>query len=227
VNPIQARCPLAVAIIPDVIGGTETETWHEASLAVRQPLCAYLERAMFVWHMNESLEGLLRAARLFNFLGIGSCAEFDVQRHRRRYLQRLHHVSAVLDYVELCYGRRPFTHLLRGLGVLHEATRFDSADSANVARNHHRTRGQSQHVTALARRIEERVRSNCRPGGRAYPTSNFAAPDDDPRASPNSRRGRLRRAMGRQVLDKLLQDLVQRVRDGETELLNLNLLDRE
>ena len=86
---------------------------------------------MSVWHMDESLENLARAARLFNFLAIASCAEFDVQRRPAEYFARLRHVSAVLDYVEVIFRRRPFVHLMRGLGVLHQAVRFDSADSAN------------------------------------------------------------------------------------------------
>ena len=216
-NAIQARCPLAVAIIPDVIGGCEEENWREATYAIRSRLSEYPERAMFVWHMDESIEGLVRAARLFNFIGIGSCAEYDVQRFRRRYLERLRHVSAVLDYVEQFYGRRPFAHLLRGLGILHQATRFDSADSANIARNHHRTRGEGQHVARFVQRIETPIRTNCIHGGRAYPTSNFAAPNEDPSRAPAPFQ------QPELFSVNLHQELLARVRRGETQYLNLDV----
>lgn len=216
-NAIQARCPLAVAIIPDVIGDSEEANWREASYAIRHELAAYPERAMFVWHMNESIEGLLRAARLFNFIGIGSCDEYDVQRFRRRYLERLRHVSAVLDYVERCHGRRPFAHLLRGLGILHQATRFDSADSANIARNHHRTRGQPRHVADFAQRIETPIRANCIHGGRTYPTSNFAAANEDPdRPAAPFEQPEL-------FTVNLHEALLALVRRGETQYLNLDV----
>ena len=211
-NEAQELCELAVAVIPDVIGGAEDANWLEASYAVRSSLSAYPERCMFIWHMNESLEGLVRAARLFNFVGIGSCAQFDVQRHPERYRERLGHASAILDYVEIFHGRRPFVHLMRGLGVLHEFTRFDSADSTNIARNHHLTRRTPRHVASLAARIEARVRRHCIPGGVAHPTSNF---DDVP---PES-------LVQGQLLahaHNLLRQLIGRIQQGDTRWLNLD-----
>ena len=54
------RCEVAVAVIPDVIGGSEADNWAEAARAVHE-LAAYPERLMFIWHMNDSLDGLERA----------------------------------------------------------------------------------------------------------------------------------------------------------------------
>lgn len=175
-NNAQELCELAVAVIPDVIDGCERQNWMEAAYAIRTPLSAFPERTMFIWHMNESIEQLVRAALLFNFVGIGSCAQFDVRKHPRAYLARLRHASAVIDHVELFYGRRPFVHLMRGLGILHRAVRCDSADSCNVARNHHRSRHRPDHVAQMAHRIEKKVRDRVRWIGPAYPTSNIRDP---------------------------------------------------
>lgn len=155
-NAIQARCEVAVAVIPDVIEGSESENWLEAAYAV-QSLSAYPERLMFVWHMNDSLEQLKKAAMLFNFVAIGSCAEYDVQRNRAAYLERLKAANMVIESVAWLYGRRPWTHLMRGLAVLPEAIRFSSADSSNIARNHNRTKGNAGHVRAMANRIRGAV----------------------------------------------------------------------
>jgi len=173
-NRYTAASDVAVAVIPDVIEGSEDDNLIEASHAVRYGLAAHPERTCFVWHMNDSLDLLGRMARLFNFVAIGSCVEFDVQRHRAAYLARLREAGAVLDYVERFKGRRPWVHLMRGLGVIHEAIRFDSADSTNVARNHNRTRGAERHVATMAARIRSRVVAAQGRVGPAYPTSNFS-----------------------------------------------------
>lgn len=174
-NQIQARCEVAVAVIPDVIEGSEEQNWIEAGAAVHK-WSAYPERLMFVWHMNDSIETLFKACRLFNFVAIGSCAEYDVQRSKGAYLKRLQEASMAIDAVEALYGRRPWVHLMRGLAVLPAAVRFNSADSTNVARNHCRTNGQPGHVAKMANRIRSSV---ARAAAAAqvsvgFQTSNFA-----------------------------------------------------
>lgn len=174
-NEAQGYCPVAVAVIPDVIMGSEETNWLEAAIAVKE-LSDYPERLMFCWHMDDSLDQLKRAALLFNFVAIGSCAEYDVQKNRAGYLARLREASAVLDHVELFYGRRPWVHLMRGLAVLPQAPRFESADSTNIARNHCRTKHMvgPGHVYAMARRIRATVTSAEKRPGVTYDTSNFA-----------------------------------------------------
>lgn len=174
-NRVQSYCDVAVAVIPDVIGGSEDENWMEAARAVRD-LSDFPERLAFVWHMNDSMEQLKRACVLFNFVAIGSCADFDIQTKRGAYVERLRHASAVIDYVERFHQRRPWIHLMRGLSVLCGAVRFDSADSSNIARNHNRTKGQEHHVAAMARRIDDPITHASTSGrrGRAYPTTNFS-----------------------------------------------------
>ena len=171
-NDAQRDSAAAVAVIPDVIGGSEDQNWVEASLAVRH-YSDFPERLCFVWHMNDSLAGLKKAAMLFNFVAIGSCAEYDVQTKRAAYMARLREASAMIDYVERFYGRRPWVHLMRGLAVLPKAMRFDSADSTNIARNHCRTKGQPNHVAAMAARLRAQVDQAPVSRGQAFETSNF------------------------------------------------------
>lgn len=177
-NDAQARCPVAVAVIPDIIEGNEEQNWLEAAHAVRGELSDYPERLMFVWHMNDSIEQLTRACRLFNFVAIGSCAEYDIQKNRKAFLARLQHASAAIDYVEQVHGRRPWIHLMRANGAIAGAIRFDSSDSSNIARNHCRTKGQEQHVRKMADKVAAPVRAAAAAAkiGPTYPTSNFDEP---------------------------------------------------
>lgn len=158
-NSAQSVCDVAVAVIPDIIEGSEEENWKASGRALEY--ARFPERCMFVWHMNDSLDQLKRAAMLFNFLAIGSCAEYDVQRKRKACIERLRAASAMLDYVELFYGRRPWVHLMRGLSLLPVAPRFNSADSTNIARNHCRTKGQPENVRKFANRIRGQVAKAC------------------------------------------------------------------
>lgn len=158
----QSGCPNAVAVIPDVIEGTAEQNLMEASYALRAGYARYPERTMFIWHMDEPLSQLKLAARLFNFIGIGSCAEFDVTgttEQRAAYMARLKHAGACLDWVRLNTGRSPWVHLMRGLGVYHKALRFASADSANVAMNHcrHRATHGEGRVRHLAGKVERKI----------------------------------------------------------------------
>lgn len=186
-NEIQSRCEVAVAVIPDVIEGSEHENLLEASHAVRGPgkLAQHPERCMFIWHMNESLEQLKTACRLFNFVGIGSCAQYDVQKNRAGYLQRLQAAKAMIDYVELEHGRRPWIHLMRGLGQLKVALFANSADSVNLAVNHSRLKkqGVANRARVMSNRIRNEVARAASQSGssEALPTSNFS---EGPTAAP-------------------------------------------
>jgi hypothetical protein len=158
-NSAQAMSSQAVAVVPDVIEGSERENIFEISWALREGLADYPERTMSIWHLNESLEFLETQARLMNFVGFGSCAEFDVQRKRADYLARIREASEVLDQVERDYNRRPWIHLMRGLGIFGELTRFESADSTNIAVNHSRYKSEhgDDRAAFLKRRIQDQV----------------------------------------------------------------------
>lgn len=175
-NEAQARCPQAVAVIPDVIEGSEHANLLELSYALRYEMAEYPERCMAIWHLDDSIEQLTTMARICNFVGFGSCAEFDVQTEREAYMERITHASAAIDYCEQIHARRPWIHLMRGLGVLHELVRFESADSTNVARNHSRYKQHGDdRCKMMADRISEKVHTKAyaAPVGRTFPTTNF------------------------------------------------------
>ncbi len=159
-NEAQDYSSQAIAVIPDVIEGSEEENLLELSWALRGPesMAWFPERTMSIWHMNDSLDFLVTQARLMNFVGIGSCAEFDVQKKRPAYLARLREASEVIDQVERDHGRRPWIHLMRGLGVFGQAFRFESADSTNVAVNH--CRHKAEHGDDRARFLADRVQAD-------------------------------------------------------------------
>lgn len=156
-NEAQEIYPQAVAVIPDVIDGTEEENWVAAARAIRGGLAEFPERTMFCWHTNDSLEQLTKACLLFNFLAIGSCQEHDIQTRYQAFLERIREANAQIEYVDTFYGRRPWVHVMRGLGKAHDFIRFDSADSSNLARNHWRYKGQPGHVQLMADRIEAKA----------------------------------------------------------------------
>ena len=155
-NEAQARCPQAVAVIPDVIGGTEHENRVEMDRALQEGMAQFPDRTMAIWHMDESFEQLDLQLRACNFVGMGSCEEFDVQRNRVGYLERMDEVYEAREQLASQTGRRPWIHLMRGLGVFKDVAWAESADSTNVARNHCRLREShgEQRAAELARHIE-------------------------------------------------------------------------
>ena len=175
-NEAQDRCPQAVAVIPDVIEGSERDNLLELSWALRECMADYPERTMAIWHLDDSIDQLTTMAQVCNFIGMGSCAEFDVQGNKAVYMDRMRHASAAIDYVEQLHARRPWVHLMRGLGVLHELVRFESADSTNVARNHARHK---QHGDARCKMMADRISAKVHdataraPFGRTFETTNF------------------------------------------------------
>ncbi|HXB15407.1 MAG TPA: hypothetical protein VNV44_06645 [Solirubrobacteraceae bacterium] len=114
------------AVIPDVIGGTAKEN---DALVRAWPFGV---RGAPVWHMDEPISRLLRLARDWPRICVGSSAAYSVvasgEWHRR--------MSDAMD--ALC-GEGPapvWLHLLRGLRLAGSRYPFASADSTNVARNH-------------------------------------------------------------------------------------------
>lgn len=114
------------AIIPDVIGGTEAEN---DALLTQWP---HGHAGVPVWHLNESIDRLVRLAEDWPRIGLGSAAEYDVKRPTaclRRLADALPAISV---------DGRPIVKL-HGLRMLNpEITSrvpLASADSTNVARN--------------------------------------------------------------------------------------------
>ena len=160
-NDAMDRCDQAVCVIPDVIGGSEAENMALIADAIHNDKIKYPERAMAIWHMNESFEQLEKLYRLFNFVGFGSCAEVDIARNgpASAYFNKVKQAFAHMDYWDANYGleNRPWIHMMRGLGVLHKIG-FDSADSCNIAMNHCYKRDKMvHHVKQFADRLEAKV----------------------------------------------------------------------
>lgn len=113
------------AVIPDVIGGTEEE--NDALLEL-WPFAAW--EGVPVWHLNESVERLVRLAQMWPRVALGSAAEYDVKRPAK-CLARL---AEALP--ELRKAPRVKLHGLRMLNpVITTKVPLASADSTNVARN--------------------------------------------------------------------------------------------
>lgn len=116
------------AVIPDVIDGTEAE--NDALLA-DWPFASHQGAA--VWHINESIDRLIRLAREWPRVCIGSSGEFDVTKPDA-FLNRAHEaIGAIVNE-----DRQPICRL-HGLRMLNpelfSRLPLSSADSTNVARN--------------------------------------------------------------------------------------------
>lgn len=116
------------AVVPDVIEGTESENDDLAELC---PLPRH--HMAVVWHINESIERLVRLAGKWPRVCIGSSGEFDVSSPRKFLPRAKEAISAICDELG-----RPICKL-HGLRMLnpdiYTQLPLSSADSTNVARN--------------------------------------------------------------------------------------------
>lgn len=151
---ILERCPQAVAVIPDVIGGTEQEN---ADL-VCTTMLPY-DRAMPIWHMHESLGYLLYLCESFDYVGIGSSGQYW-KVGSPKWHARIAEAMAAIDAWEAGSNGayiRPRIHMMRAQSQAHLYA-FDSADSTNVAMNHGRYRAEGHgHVARLAGRASAKI----------------------------------------------------------------------
>lgn len=114
------------AVIPDVIGGTEAENdallreWPHGHAGVP------------VWHLNESIDRLVRLAEDWPRVALGSAAEYDVARPAACISRLAHALPAISDDGV----PRVKLHGLRMLNPeVFTKLPLASADSTNVARN--------------------------------------------------------------------------------------------
>ncbi len=151
---ILARCPQAIAVIPDVIGGTEQEN---ADLVCTTQLP--YDRAMPIWHMHESLSYLLYLCESFDYVGIGSSGQYW-KVGSPDWHARIGEAMAAIDAWEAGSNGayiRPRLHMMRAQSQAH-LYHFDSADSTNVAVNHGRYRAEGAgHVARLAERASAKI----------------------------------------------------------------------
>jgi hypothetical protein len=115
------------AVIPDVIEGTEEEN---DALIAEWPHGPFF--GVPVWHLNESVERLVRLAEAFPRVALGSAAEYDVSRPAK-CIQRLQETLPAISVDGIPKVK------LHGLRMLNPAivtkVPLSSADSTNVARN--------------------------------------------------------------------------------------------
>lgn len=166
-NDILARCPQAVAVIPDVIGGTaeqnaqlvnETVTMFEDS-----------DRCMPIWHMDESITYLLHLCEGFNHVGFGSSGEYFKKIGKPEWHARIREAFAAIDAWEAeSEGAyiRPRLHMMRAQ-AMHHLYPFDSSDSTNVAVNHGRYKAQGgDFVARFAARVDAKTQASAGPAAR-------------------------------------------------------------
>jgi hypothetical protein len=155
---ILDRCPQAVAVVPDVIGGTVEQNWNMYFEELPESLWGYEHRLMMVWHLAEPLSYLEHLVRSgFGYIAFGSTGEF-LQVGSAKWDARIDEAFATIDRLTLDPSEglaRPRIHMMRGLGQLKRGRHaFQTADSTNVAQNHHRYKAQPEHVAAFRARIE-------------------------------------------------------------------------
>lgn len=155
------------AVIPDVIGGSEEEN---DELLEEWPFDKFIGAA--VWHANESIERLVRLARNYPRICIGSCKEYDVAKPKQFIARALEVLPAICDQ-----RGRPICKV-HGLRMLNPKVftmlPLASADSTMVARNigpDQAWKGTYQPKSKLTRaivlrdRIEHYNGAGCLPGG--------------------------------------------------------------
>ena len=158
---ILDRCPQAIAVIPDVIGGSTEDNvrmLHECQL---DP-----DRCMPIWHTNESIEYLLYLCESYGYIGIGTVDPVTGKPGTKNWHARMREVFAAIDKWEAecegCYVR-PRIHLMRAQAQAHLYP-VDSSDSTNVAMNHSRQLKKSGHTIAqTAARVDAKIQASAGP----------------------------------------------------------------
>jgi hypothetical protein len=157
---ILDRCPQAVAVVPDVIGGTEEQN---AEMALQCWLDH--DRCMAVWHMHESVEYLLYLCESFGYVGIGSSGDYWKVGTKKWHARLTEALDAVTRWEAESEGAyvRPRIHLMRAQSMAHLYA-VDSSDSTNVAMNHGRYRHEGDgHVERFARRLDRKIQASAGP----------------------------------------------------------------
>lgn len=156
-NDIMARCDQAIAVIPDVIGGTELENDE----LINQCWLDW-DRCMVVWHLHEGIERLLRLCENFNYVAFGSSGDFK-DPGTPAWHARIKEAFAAIDKWEAeSEGAyiRPRFHMMRAQSLAHLYP-FDSSDSCNVAMNHNRQLEKKGHnIAQFAGRIDRKIQDS-------------------------------------------------------------------
>ena len=165
---ILNKCPMAVCIPPDFIDGSPLDN---REMIIATGLLIPIERLMPVWHLNEALDLLKDYVELgHRYIAFGSTTEYGDQVN-----PRLHNrLSEAFDVVNQTISKgsgysKPWIHLLRHQAISHLHP-FNSADSANIAMNHHRHKNSDNHLHHLVERLKAKMGST--------PSPNASSPAD-------------------------------------------------
>lgn len=158
-NDILDRSPQAIAVLPDVIGGTEEQN---RQLVVETMGMFPDNRAMPVWHMHESFEYLLWLCESFDYIAFGSTA--DAPGSDAWHARIKGAFTAIDNWVTEGAGAyvRPRIHMMRAQAFAHLYP-FDSSDSTNVAMNHKRAARNGSTIADTAARIDGRIQASAGP----------------------------------------------------------------
>lgn len=158
-NDILDRCPQAIAVLPDVIGGTEEEN---RQLVVETQGMFPDDRAMPVWHMHESFEYLLWLCESFGYIAFGSTV--DAPGSDAWHARIKGAFKAIDNWVAEGEGAyvRPRIHMMRAQAFAHLYP-FDSSDSTNVAMNHKRAARNGSTIAQTAKRIDAKIQKSAGP----------------------------------------------------------------
>lgn len=138
---IMDRCPSAVAVIPDVIGGTEAQNddLSDWFFQMCEDKCIRVdpERTMAVWHLHESMERLWDLAGAHRYVAFGSSGQY-LDASSSLWQDRIREAfETVNSRAETFDEPRPWIHMMKFQSELKNFD-FDSSDSTNFAANAHR-----------------------------------------------------------------------------------------
>lgn len=144
------------AVVPDVIDGSEAEN---DALAAEWPFARH--EGAVVWHINESVERLMRLAEEWPRVAIGSSGAYDVSRPKPFLARAREALAAICD--DDGYPACKLHGLRMPNPAIFTALPLASADSTNVARNigidaawrgTYRPRSKNLRAAILVERIE-------------------------------------------------------------------------
>lgn len=159
---ILDRCPQAVAVIPDVIGGTVEDNAELLDVWQLDPL-----RSMAIWHMHEPIAHLTYLCESYGHVGIGSSGEYWKPGTPAWHARMREAFMAIEQWQAMSDGAyvRPRIHLMRAQSLAHLYP-VDSSDSTNVAVNHNRFArlyGNDNHVARFAARAAAKITASAGP----------------------------------------------------------------
>lgn len=131
------------AVIPDVIGGTETE--NDALIGKSMQAFGRSGQLAPVWHLHESFDRLERLVEQWDRVCFGSSAEYAVIGSDK-WNARMNDV-----FNRICRGNGAppcWIHMLRGMSLAASIYPFASVDSTDVARNHNRPQNNATDMAA-------------------------------------------------------------------------------